>query len=60
MSDLKIKLKRSLNGCLPNQKATARSFGLRTIDDITIQPDNEATCGKLRIISHLVQVDKAD
>jgi large subunit ribosomal protein L30 len=53
---MKIKLIRSLNGRLEKQKLTAKSLGLRKIGDEVTQPDNEATKGKVKVISHLVQV----
>lgn len=56
MSCLKIELKKSLAGRLKNQIATAESLGLRKINDVTTQPDNEATRGKIVVIGHLVEV----
>ena len=53
---LKIKLVKSLVGRLDKQIATAHSLGLRKIGAQTIQPDNEATRGKIAKISHLVEV----
>jgi large subunit ribosomal protein L30 len=53
---MKIKLIRSLNGRLEKQKLTAKSLGLRKIGDETVQPDNEATKGKIKVISHLIKV----
>lgn len=56
---LKIKLVRSLNSCIKAQKATAEALGLRKIDDVTVQPDNEQTKGKIKAIAHLVEVTEA-
>ena len=56
---LKIKLKKSLAGCLKTQVAVANSLGLRKIGAVTIQPDNDATKGKINKISHLVEVTEA-
>ena len=56
---LKIKLVRSLNSCLKQQIATAHSLGLRKIGAETVQPDNDATKGKIKVISHLVEVTEA-
>ena len=53
---LKITLVRSLNSCKKNQIATAHSLGLRKVNSVTTQPDNEATRGKINKISHLVEV----
>lgn len=51
---LNVKLVKSLNGCLKDQIATAKSLGLRKIGNVSIQPDNAATRGKINKISHLV------
>lgn len=56
MAQCKIRLKRSLIGCLKDQIATAHSLGLRKIGDITLQPDNAQTKGKVAKISHLVEI----
>lgn len=53
---LKITLVKSLAGRGKKQIATANSLGLRKISDVTTQPDNEATRGKINKISHLVEV----
>ena len=59
MANLNIKLVKSLNGRLEKQIATANSLGLRKIGDITVQPDNDSTRGKIAKISHLVEVTEA-
>ena len=56
---IKIKLVKSLNGRKKDQIATAYSLGLKKIGNETIQPDNEATRGKIAKISHLVEVTEA-
>ncbi len=55
----KIKLVRSLNGVKKKQSATAISLGLRKIGDTTVQPDNDATKGKIKRIVHPVVVTEA-
>ena len=55
----KIKLVKSLVGRKDDQIATAKSLGLRKIGQETIQPDNEATKGKMKKISHLIEVTEA-
>ncbi|MCC8135884.1 MAG: 50S ribosomal protein L30 [Ruminococcus sp.] len=54
-----IKLVKSLIGRKKDQIATAQSLGLRKIGDTTVQPDNEQTNGKIKKISHLVEVTEA-
>ena len=54
--NLNIKLVKSLNGRLQKHIATANSLGLRKIDDITVQPDNDQTRGKIAKIGYLLQV----
>ena len=54
-----IKLVKSLSGRKKDQVATANSLGLKKIGDVTVQPDNAATLGKIQKISHLVEVQEA-
>ncbi|MCI6560936.1 MAG: 50S ribosomal protein L30 [Ruminococcus sp.] len=54
-----IKLVRSLIGRKKDQIATAESLGLRKVGDTTVQPDNAQTEGKIKKISHLVEVNEA-
>ena len=54
MANLNIKLVKSLNGRIAKHKAEA--LGLRKIGDTTVQPDNEATRGKIANIGYLLQV----
>ena len=42
-----------------DQIATASSLGLRKIGDKATQPDNPQTQGKIKKISHLIEVTKA-
>ena len=56
MANLNIKLVKSLNGRIAKHKATAEALGLRKIGDTTVQPDNEATRGKIAHIGYLLQV----
>lgn len=56
MGNLKIELVKSLNGRLEKQIATAHSLGLRKIGDITVQPDNNPTRGKVAKIGYLLRV----
>ena len=56
MDNLNIKLVKSLNGRIDKHKATAEALGLRKIGDITVQPDNAATRGKIASIGYLLQV----
>ena len=56
MANLNIKLVKSLNGRLEKQVATANSLGLRRIGDLTVQPDNAQTRGKVAKIGYLLQV----
>ena len=60
MASLKITLNKSLIGRLDKQIKTAASLGLKKINDVTVQPDNAATQGKLVTIGHLVTVEKVD
>ena len=53
---MKIKLTKSLIGCKKDQIATAHSLGLCKIGNVTEQPDNAQTQGKIKKISHLVTI----
>ena len=60
MADLQIKLVKSTIGSTKPQLATAHSLGLFRIGDVSLQPDNPATQGKLRKLAHLIQVREAE
>ena len=56
MANLNIKLVKSLNGRLVKRQATAAALGLKKIGDVTVQPDNACTRGKIAQIGYLLQV----
>ena len=58
MANMKITLKKSLVGRLEKHIATAHSLGLKKINDVTVQPDNAQTRGKLQQIGYLLEVVK--
>lgn len=60
MAKLKIELVKSISGRNAKHIATAASLGLKKLHDVTVQPDNEATRGKINEISYLVKVDEAE
>jgi len=55
----KVTLVKSLIGCKPNQKATAKSLGLCKIGDSIVHEDNAVLAGKIKVISHLVKTENA-
>ncbi len=57
MAQLKITLVKSLNGRNDKHIATAHSLGLKKINNVTLQPDNAQTRGKIHQISYLVKVE---
>lgn len=57
MPNMKITLVKSLAGRKDKHIATAHSLGLKKINDVTIQPDNAQTKGKIAKISYLLQVE---
>ncbi len=59
MANIKVTLVKSLIGRKDDQIATAYSLGLKKIGDVTVQPDNAATKGKITKITHLVKVEEA-
>ena len=56
MATLKLTRVKSLNGRLQKHIDTAASLGLRKIGQVTIQPDNTQTRGKIAKIGYLLQV----
>lgn len=56
---LTIKLVKSLIGSNEKQRATAEALGLRKVGDVTSQPNNPQTQGKIVKIRHLVEVTEA-
>mgnify|MGYP004727511201 FL=1 len=56
MANMEITLKKSLVGRLEKHIATAHSLGLKKINDVTVQPDNAQTRGKLQQIGYLLEV----
>lgn len=59
MAELKVKLAKSLITCKKDQIATAHSLGLYKIGDVSVQPDNAATKGKVNKIGFLLEVTEA-
>ena len=55
MANIKVKLVKSLIGSKKDQIATAYALGLRKIGDVSLQPDNAQTKGKIRKIAHLIE-----
>ena len=60
MAQLKIKLVKSLNGRLKKQIATAESLGLSKPGQVTLQPDNEMTRGKIAKIGFMLEVTEVE
>ncbi len=58
MADLKITLKKSLIGRTEKQILTAKALGLKKPGDITVQPDNAQTKGKIDKILHMIMVEE--
>ncbi|MCL2208938.1 MAG: 50S ribosomal protein L30 [Treponema sp.] len=57
MAKIKISLVKSTIGCLPGQRATVRSLGLRKIGSSKIQEASPAVMGMVRTVSHLITVE---
>ena len=55
----KITLAKSLIGSKKDQIATAHALGLKKPGDVTVQPDNPQTQGKINKIIHLIEVTEA-
>ena len=59
MAKVQVKLVKSLIGSKKDQIATAHALGLHKIGDTSVQPDNPQTSGKVKKISHLIEVTEA-
>ena len=57
MNNIKITLKKSLNGRNAKHNATANALGLRRIGDVTVQTENPSTAGKIAKIGYLIEVE---
>ncbi len=53
----RVILVRSLIGCKPNQKATAKSLGLNKVGDSIVHNDDAVLAGKIKVLAHLVKVE---
>lgn len=56
---VKVTLTKSLIAAKPNQKATAASLGLKKIGDSIIHEAGPVIDGKIKVLEHLVSVEKA-
>ena len=59
MEKIKVTLPKSLIAAKPNQKATAASLGLVKIGDSIVHEAGPVINGKIRVLAHLVSVEKA-
>ena len=59
MAQVKVKLVKSIIGCKKDQIATAQALGLKKVGDVSVQPDNAQTKGKVAKIVHLIEVSNA-
>ena len=55
---LKITLVKSTIGAVPGGGGVVESMGLRKIGSSVILPDNDATKGQIRQVSHLLKVEE--
>ena len=58
MSSITVTLKKSLIGYKKDQIATAHALGLKKVGDVSVQPLNGQTKGKILKIQHLVSVSE--
>ena len=54
MADLKITLVKSTIGAVPKHKKTVEALGLKKLNKTVVLPDNAATRGMVKQVSHLV------
>ncbi len=58
METITIKLVKGLAGKRKDQIAVVKSLGLTKTNSVSVQPDNDATRGKINKVSHLVEIVK--
>lgn len=58
MGNVTVTLRKSLIGYKKDQIATAHALGLKKVGDVSVQPLNGQTRGKLLKIQHLVSVSE--
>lgn len=55
---LEIKLCHGLIGCNPKQRKTIKALGLKKVNSVKTFTDTLAIRGMIRIVQHLVEVNK--
>ena len=58
MAKIRIRLVRSTIRCLPRQRATVRSLGLRKIGSSNELEASPSVLGMVKVVSHLVSVEE--
>ena len=58
MADLKITLVKSTIGAVPKHKKTVEALGLKKVNKTVVLPDNAATRGMVKKVSHLVKEEE--
>jgi large subunit ribosomal protein L30 len=58
MAKLRVTQVRSANGANPSQRGALRSLGLGRIGRTTEREDDPSVLGALRIVDHLVKVER--
>jgi large subunit ribosomal protein L30 len=58
MAEIAIKQVRSSNGASPRQRDTLRSLGLGRIGRSASHPDSPQLQGMLRVVEHMVELDR--
>jgi len=58
MARIRIRLVRSTIRCLPKQRATVRSLGLRKIGSYNDLEASPSILGMVKVVSHLVSVEE--
>ena len=59
MANLKVTLVKSTIGAVPKHKKTVEALGLRKVNKTVELPDNAATRGMIKQVSHLVKLEEA-
>ena len=58
MANLKITLVKSTIGAIPKHRKTVAALGLKKLNKSVEMPDNAATRGMVKQVTHLVKVEE--
>ena len=58
--EIRVELAHGVAGCTKKQVRTVQALGLKKIGDVRVHKDNPAIQGMVRVVAHLVRVEKVE